>query len=135
VSFNDHEGSTKSYKFTREHEVELTSVDFVPLRKEIAAEQGVAGGLTSVTMHDGSIVRFRKTDDAYDATDRNAAYSHVKTCIDKGEIATGLLFLDENAAPDMHGLNKTVAGPLVDVPYAELCPGSKALDELMAEYR
>src|SRR5579862_5991117 len=35
VSFNDHDSSTKSYKFTREHEVEIAAADFVPLRKEI----------------------------------------------------------------------------------------------------
>ena len=135
VSFNDHEGSTKSYKYTREHEVEISAADFVPLRKEISAEQGGAGGLTSVTMHDGSIIRFRKTEANYNATDRNAAYAHVKSCIDKGEVATGLLFLDEKAAPDMHGLNKTVSTPLVDVAYKDLCPGNAQLQELMGEYR
>jgi len=135
VSFNDHEGSTKSYRYTREHEVEVASMDFVPLRKEIAAESGAAGGLTSVTMHDGSIVRFRKPADDYDATDRSNAYSHVKACNDKGEVATGLLFLDEKDTSEMHTLNKTVMRPLVEVPFAELCPGSKALEELMAEYR
>jgi 2-oxoglutarate ferredoxin oxidoreductase subunit beta len=135
VSFNDHEGSTKSYKFTREHEVEVAPVDFVPLRKEISAEQGAAGGLTSVTMHDGSIVRFRKTEDGYNATDRNAAYTHVKQCIDKGEVATGLLYLEEGSAGEMHTLNKTVKTPLVNVPFAELCPGDAKLQELMGEYR
>jgi len=135
VSFNDHEGSTKSYLHTRKHEVELAPVDFVPLRKEIAAEQGAAGGLTSVAMHDGSIVRFRKPHAGYSPTDRLAAYSHVKECNSRGEIATGLLYMNEIGVPDMHGLNKTVSTPLVDLPYAELCPGSRALDELMGEYR
>ena len=74
VSFNDHDGSTKSYKWTREHEVELSSADFVPLRKEISAESGAAGGVTSVTMHDGSIVRFRKPAEGYDPTNRISAY-------------------------------------------------------------
>ncbi|MDA1080340.1 MAG: 2-oxoacid:ferredoxin oxidoreductase subunit beta [Gemmatimonadetes bacterium] len=135
VSFNDHEGSTKSYKFTREHEVELAPVDFVPLRKEISAEQKDAGGVTSVSMHDGSVVRFRKTPESYDATDRNTAYTHVKECHDRGEIATGLLYLEEGSTSEMHTLNKTVETPLVDVPYGELCPGSGALAELMGEYR
>jgi 2-oxoglutarate ferredoxin oxidoreductase subunit beta len=135
VSFNDHEGSTKSYKFTREHEVEVAPVDFVPLRKEISAEQGAAGGLTSVTMHDGSVVRFRKTEENYNATDRNAAYLHVKQCLDKGEIATGLLYLSEESEGEMHSLNKTVAQPLVDLPFADLCPGDAKLQELMGEYR
>jgi hypothetical protein len=30
---------------------------------------------------------------------------------------------------------RTVPTPLVDVPYAELCPGKGALDALMARYR
>ena len=135
VSFNDHDGSTKSYKWTREHEVELSSADFVPLRKEISAEQGGAGGVTSVTMHDGSIVRFRKPAEGYDPTNRISAYSHVKGCSEKGEVATGLLFLDEKGTGEMHTLNKTVQTPLVDLPFADLCPGDKQLQELMGEYR
>src|SRR5882762_8937513 len=65
VTFNDHEGSTKSYKFTREHEVEITEADFVPLRREIVAKDTDAA-VTSVAMHDGSVVRFRKTHEGYD---------------------------------------------------------------------
>jgi 2-oxoglutarate ferredoxin oxidoreductase subunit beta len=135
VSFNDHDGSTKSYKFTREHEIEIAAADFVPLRKEISADSGAAGDVTSVTMHDGSIVRFRKTAADYNPTDRNAAYSHVKACTDKGEIATGLLYLGESSAGEMHTLNKTVQRPLVDVPFSELCPGGKQLEELMEDFR
>ncbi len=37
VTFNDHEGSTKSYKFMREHEVQEVETDFVPPRREIRA--------------------------------------------------------------------------------------------------
>ncbi|MCX5754893.1 MAG: 2-oxoacid:ferredoxin oxidoreductase subunit beta [Gemmatimonadetes bacterium] len=135
VSFNDHEGSTKSYKYTREHEVEIAAADFVPLRKEISQEQGAAGGLTSVTMHDGSIVRFRKTAADYNPTDRGAAYTHVKHCIDKGEVATGLLFMEGGSQTEMHTLNKTVKTPLVDLAHKDLCPGNAQLQELMGEYR
>jgi 2-oxoglutarate ferredoxin oxidoreductase subunit beta len=134
VSFNDHEGSTKSYKFTREHEVDIAPVDFVPLRREITADQGAGSGVTSVTMHDGSVLRFRKTDDSYDPTDRGAAASHVRACNERGEVATGLLYVDEHGQ-EMHTLNKTVAKPLVELPFAELCPGNAPLQELMADYR
>ena len=133
VSFNDHEGSTKSYKYTREHEVEIADVDFVPLRKEITSPEK-ADGRVSVTMHDGSIVRFRETGEAYNPRDREGAYEHVRSCQARGEIATGLLFIDEKGK-DMHALNRTVAQPLSEVPYEALCPGSKALDALMEEYR
>jgi 2-oxoglutarate ferredoxin oxidoreductase subunit beta len=76
VSFNDHEGSTKSYLYTRQHELN----SFVPLRKEISAESGEAGGVPSVTMRDDSIVRFRKPHAQYSPTDLSAGYSHVKEC-------------------------------------------------------
>jgi len=85
-------------------------------------------------MHDGEVMRFRKTHDGYDATDREQAYAHVRACQKRGEVPTGLLFIDENGQ-DMHAVNHTVAQPLVDVPYEALCPGNKALAELMEEFR
>jgi 2-oxoglutarate/2-oxoacid ferredoxin oxidoreductase subunit beta len=142
VSFNDHEGSTKSYRYTREHYHEMASVDLVEVRREIrmpGAENGnghapQAGGVTAVTMHDGATVRFRQLTEGYDPTDRDGAYAHVRECQGRGEVPVGLLYIDE-AAGDMHAVNGTVERPLVEVPYEELCPGSKALAELMDEYR
>src|SRR5580693_3121840 len=58
VTFNDHEGSTKSYLYTREHLLHATETDFVPHAKEIVAEIG-QNGAVNVTMHDGSTVRFK----------------------------------------------------------------------------
>ena len=133
VSFNDHEGSTKSYKYTREHEVEISAADFVPLRREIVAPEST-DATTVVTLHDGSTVRFRKTHDGYDPTNRDAAYQHVRSCHLRGEVATGLLFLQEDGA-DMHATSRTVPTPLVDLPFESLCPGAKALDALMEEFR
>ena len=133
VTFNDHDGSTKSYKFTREHEVEISTADFVPLRREITAPE-TSEAVSVVTMHDGSVVRFRKTHDGYDPTDRSAAYAHVRACQERNEVATGLLFIDENGS-DMHAVARTVSTPLVDLPYAQLCPGNSALQALMERYR
>jgi len=135
VSFNDHESSTKSYRFTREHYNEMTAVDFVPLRREITSDSEThAHSAVTVTMHDGSIVRFRKVAEDYDPTNRDAAYAHVRALQQKGEIATGLLYV-EGGDRDMHAVSRTVDRPLVDLPYEELCPGSAALDALMEEFR
>jgi 2-oxoglutarate ferredoxin oxidoreductase subunit beta len=134
VSFNDHEGSTKSYRHTREHYQDVAPVDFVPLRKEITASSEESAGAMAVTMHDGSVLRFRKVNEDYDPTDRDAAYTYVRKLQERGEIATGLLFIDPSSA-DMHAVNNTVEGPLTEVPFAELCPGGKALEALMEEYR
>jgi 2-oxoglutarate ferredoxin oxidoreductase subunit beta len=134
VSFNDHEGSTKSYRHTREHYHDVAPVDFVPLRKEITASSEEASGAMVVTMHDGSVLRFRRVSEDYDPTDRDAAYAYVRKLQGRGEIVTGLLYLDPGGA-DMHAVNNTVEGPLTEVPYGELCPGSAALEALMEEYR
>ena len=133
VTFNDHDGSTKSYKFTREHEVEISTADFVPLRREITAPV-TNEAVSVVTMHDGSVVRFRKTHEGYNPTDRAAAYAHVRACQDRREVATGLLFIDENGS-DMHAVARTVTTPLVDLTYDQLCPGNAALQSLMEKYR
>ncbi|MGH7561348.1 MAG: 2-oxoacid:ferredoxin oxidoreductase subunit beta [Gemmatimonadales bacterium] len=134
VTFNDHEGSTKSYQFTREHTHDVAPVDFVPVRHEITSPAGNGDGAMNVTMHDGSVVRFRPVGADYDPTDREAAWSHVYGLQQMGEVVTGLLFLEEGA-PDMHALNGTVDIPLVDLPFEELCPGSAALSALQEDFR
>ncbi len=132
VTFNDHEGSTKSYLHTREHFFELSPVDFVPLRNEITATSPPGSG-TTVKMHDGSLVRFRKVADDYDPADRDAAYTHVRAVQERGEIPTGLLYVDEST-PDLHTTENTVEEALNDLPFHQLCPGSAALDELQREW-
>ncbi len=133
VSFNDHEGSTKSYAFTREHEVEAVHADFVPIGREITVGDDQPA-VRVVTMHDGATVRLRATTPDYDPTNRESAYAHVRACQARHEIATGLLFLDETGQ-DMHDQLHTVDTPLVDLPFEQLCPGAKALDALMSRYR
>jgi 2-oxoglutarate/2-oxoacid ferredoxin oxidoreductase subunit beta len=85
-------------------------------------------------MHDGSTVRFRKIDEGHDPTNRDAAYALVRRIQAAGEVPTGLFYVG-NDAPEMHELNRTVATPLVELPYERLCPGAAALEGLMEEYR
>ncbi len=132
VTFNDHKGSTKSYAHTRFHMHEVVETDFVPLRSEITTDYE-QGATQSVTMHDGSLVRFRKVAGDYDPTDRGAVLEHLRASRNKGEVATGLLYLEESGE-DMHAFENTVARPLVDVPFEELCPGSATLDALQKEW-
>jgi 2-oxoglutarate ferredoxin oxidoreductase subunit beta len=133
VTFNDHEGSTKAYRFTRERNVQVTQTDFVPLRREIGAEYA-EGATKNVTMHDGSVVRFTKVAPDYDPRDRQAVHTYLQGRQKKGEVATGLLYIDDQAA-EMHELNNTTDTPLAQMPYDRLCPGSAALDALMEDFR
>jgi len=131
VTFNDHEGSTKSYAYTRQHLLHATESDFVPDAREIVAEIAPAG-VTNVTMHDGSVLRFTRVPEDYDVTDRQKAFDYLNQ--HPNDVVTGVLFTDENV-PDLHELSRTPQTALVDVPYEKLCPGAQALEQLMTEFR
>jgi len=133
VTFNDHEGSTKSYLHTRKHQQPVTHADFVPPASEITAQIG-KNGETIIQMHDGSLVRFSAIPEGYDPTDRAKVFHYLQEHQAKGVIPTGLLYLDESV-PDMHEMNNTSETPLVKVPYEKLCPGSKELEKLMDDFR
>jgi 2-oxoglutarate ferredoxin oxidoreductase subunit beta len=133
VTFNDHEGSTKSYSYTREHIQEVVHTDLVLPRAEIAVTYE-EGEVVPVTLHDGGVVRLRKVASDYQPTDRDAVYSYVRQRQAAGEVATGLLYLEEGTA-DMMDDENVVDSPLVELPYEQLCPGSAALDKLMDSYR
>ncbi len=133
VTFNDHEGSTKSYLYTRRHELKATESDFVPPAKEILAQIG-QNGAVNVTMHDGSMVRFKGVPPNYDPTDRGKVVDYLEQHQGRGEVVTGLLFLDESA-PDLHEMSQTTDVALTKVPYSKLCPGSAALELLQEDFR
>ncbi|MDE2774178.1 MAG: 2-oxoacid:ferredoxin oxidoreductase subunit beta [Gemmatimonadota bacterium] len=130
VTFNDHEGSTKSYTFIRKSRQEAAG--FVPYQAEIATQYG-AGSVQPITMHDGTVLYLRKIDEDYDPTDRAGAFSYVSERQAKGEIVTGLLHIKQDGG-DMHDRERTVATPLRDLSFDELCPGTAGLDRLMDEY-
>lgn len=131
VQFNDHEGSTKSYQFTREHEIHAT--DYIPPRDEILATIP-KDDVISVTMHSGTPMRFRVLSDDYDPADRSAVMAYLDERRREHEIVTGLLYASEGTS-DIHELNHTPESSLVSIPYARLCPGSEALLELQESFR
>ena len=133
VTFNDHEGSTKSYAFTREHYIEAVHTDLIAPMQEITAEYA-EGEALPVTMHDGTKIRLRKVDRQYNPIDRPAAYEHIQRKLAEREFLTGLLYV-EPAETDFHDLNDTPDAPLNSVPYEKLTPGSKGLQKILARYR
>ena len=133
VTFNDHEGSTKSYAHTREHFHHVIDADFVPPADEIVAAYN-EGEAMPVELHDGSKIIFRKVNKEYDPTSRAAAFSFLRDSVNAGEIITGLLYIDEEAG-DMHDLSGSVVTPLSKLPYESLNPGSDTLAKVMDRYR
>ena len=132
-TFNDHEGSTKSYQYTREHYDAAVNADFVPFQKEVSAEYS-QGDVLPVVLHDGSRILLRKLDASYDPADRGAATAAIQERLKKGEFLTGLLYLD-TGGKEFHEVNETPAIPLNQIPHGRLSPGSAALAKVLARYR
>jgi len=133
VTFNDHEGSTKSYAHTREKNVEVVQADFVLPTSAITTAYE-PGSVSSVTLHDGSVVRLRKVDEDYNPIDRDTAYSYIRERQTAGEIVTGLLYLSPDSS-DVHEQNNTVPTPLAQLGHDQLCPGSAELEKLQRGFR
>ncbi|MFO1100673.1 MAG: 2-oxoacid:ferredoxin oxidoreductase subunit beta [Xanthobacteraceae bacterium] len=133
VAFNNHPGSTKSYDYVRAHNEAVNRLDFVSPRSPIAVNYA-PGSVELVEQHDGSVIALRKLDNEYDVNDRLAAMNFLEVHADKGEIVTGLLYL--NPAPeDLHDHAHTVAAPLNSLTEQDLCPGSDALAKVNASLR
>jgi 2-oxoglutarate ferredoxin oxidoreductase subunit beta len=133
VAFNNHTGSTKSYDYVREHNDAVNRLDFMPKRAPISAEYR-PGSVIEITQHDGSRLRLRKLHDGYDPGDRLAALNHIQAHQVRGEIVTGLLFIDPQA-DDLHANLNTVDKPLNQLGSAELCPGAAMLERINASLR
>jgi 2-oxoglutarate ferredoxin oxidoreductase subunit beta len=133
VTFNDHEGSTRSYAYTREHYEEVVQADFVPHASEIRVDYA-AGEAVSVELFDGGAVVLRKIDAKYDPTDRGVALARIQERSAAGEHLTGLLYI-ETGQKELHEMNATPDEPLNQMPYARLNPGAAQLSKLLARYR
>jgi 2-oxoglutarate ferredoxin oxidoreductase subunit beta len=132
VTFNNHQGSTKSYAHVRAHN-DAMPVDFVPMRAEITASYD-AGTTHEVCMHDGSVVRLHKADEEYDIEDRHAALKAIADHAEKGRILTGLLYINRDSE-ELHDVLGTARRPLNAISEKELCPGSRFLDSINAGLR
>jgi 2-oxoglutarate ferredoxin oxidoreductase subunit beta len=133
VAFNNHNGSTKSYEYIREHSGQVVLADYQQHPQEIVADYP-PGTSEDVPMPDGSVLRLSKIDETYDPHDRVAALSYVQHRQAQGEVVTGLLYVDPDAA-DCHEVLDTVNRPLNDLATADLCPGGDTLQGINESFR
>jgi len=133
VTFNDHEGSTKSYAHTRQFYHHVIDIDYIPPAEEIKAAYA-EGEAMPITLHDGSRIVLRKVDEKYDLSSRAAAFKYLRESFNAGEITTGLLYLDESRQ-EMNVLMGSIDTPLSKLPLGGLHPGAKELKKLQNRYR
>jgi len=133
VTFNDHEGSTKSYKYMKDHDEPLHEMDFVPAFQDINVDYD-PGTTMNVTMHDGSQLRLRKLEEDYDPTDKIGAIKRMMEAHAKNEVLTGVLYLDTQSPSFIEMLN-VIDEPLATLPQSVVRPGREVLDEVMEQLR
>jgi len=133
VTFNDHEGSTKSYAYVKEHDEVAGDVSFVPYFDEINVEYD-AGTTTAVTLHDGSHLYLKKVAEDYNPTDRLAAMSLLAETARRGEFATGILYVEPDKQDFVSQLN-IIDEPLATLPLSKVRPGPEVLEQLMESLR
>jgi len=133
VTFNDHEGSTKSYAYAKDHDEPLGEVSFVPYFEEIAIDYE-PGTTTEVQMHDGSRLYLKKVADDYDPTDKLAALRLLHETARRGEFATGIIYIEPDK-DDFTTMLNLVDEPLATLPLEAVRPGPEVLDEIMESLR
>ena len=132
VTFNDHEGSTKSYAYVKDHDEPLHDMSFVPAYEDISVEIE-EGEVREVTLHDGSKLVLKKLGREYDPTDKLRA---IQTLHEAGEdhVVTGLLYVD-TSRPTFVDLLNLMDEPLATLPEARVRPPREALEAVMEELR
>jgi len=133
VTFNDHEGSTKSYSYVKEHDEPLSEVGFVPYFEDISVEYQ-EGTTTSVTLHNGSKVLLTKMAEDYYPTDKSRALQMMYETASRNEYATGILYVEPNK-PDFIDMLGIVDEPLAFLDQSRTQPGKAVLDQIMESFR
>jgi 2-oxoglutarate ferredoxin oxidoreductase subunit beta len=133
VTFNDHEGSTKSYSYLKEHDEPLQDLLFVPAFEDISVEYD-PGSTIDVTLHDGSRLRLTKIEEGYDPRDRAIAVSRLMKATEEGALLTGVVYLDAKAQDFLAALG-TVDSPLASLPEDRVRPPRSALDAIVDSLR
>ncbi len=129
VTFNDHEGSTKSYSYVKDHDEPLGEISFVPYFDDIVVDYE-PGTTQEVKMHDGSKLYLKKVGQDYDPTDKVAAQRVLQETNRRGEFATGLLYIEPDR-PDFLALLNIVDEPLASLATDRVRPSRDVLARIM----
>jgi len=130
VTFNDHEGSTKSYKFMQEHDEPINELGFVSSFDDIEVDYD-PGTTLDVRLHDGSSLRLRKILENYDPKNKVEAVKTLMEAHENGEVLTGVFYVNTEK-PTFIDLLNLVDQPLGSLPESVIRPSKETLDKVMA---
>ncbi|MCB9137859.1 MAG: 2-oxoacid:ferredoxin oxidoreductase subunit beta [Caldilineaceae bacterium] len=129
VTFNNHETSTKSYGWGKEHEMPLHELNFIPSYEEIEIDD--YDDELEVQMHDGSWIVLKQLERDYDPTNKMLAYETLAKAREEQQLLTGLFYVDESR-PDMNEMLHTVDVPLTSLGDDMLRPPREELEKILA---
>jgi 2-oxoglutarate ferredoxin oxidoreductase subunit beta len=129
VTFNDHEGSTKSYAYMKDHDEPVHELSFVPAFEEISVDYD-PGSTVEVRMHDGSRLQLRKLEEGYDPRVKAGAIARILDSQTRDEVLTGVLYLNTEA-PNFFDMLGMTEQPLATLPAEVVRPPKRVLDEVM----
>ncbi len=132
VSFNNADESMHSYTWGRDHKAPLQDISFIPARDEIMIEDFEEGTVQDITMHDGSKVRLKKLEQAYDPTDRMSAVQVIEESRANKQLLTGLIYVDPSR-PSLTDMLKLTKTPLNRLSAKYMRPAKETLEEINAE--
>jgi 2-oxoglutarate/2-oxoacid ferredoxin oxidoreductase subunit beta len=131
VTFNNHEGSTKSYRWSKDHEEPIQEIGFIPYFEDVSIEQ-TPGEIQDVELDDGSHLKLKALRADYDPTDKMKALTLLNEAKEKGEFLTGLMYVNPTA-PDFISQLNLVDEPLATLPLERTRPPKSALDKIMQD--
>src|SRR5262249_49328889 len=129
VTFNDHEGSTKSYAYVKDHDDPVEEVSFVPFFEDISVDYE-PGTTQEARRRAGSGLYLKKLEESCARTTRPAARRRPPETARRGEFATGLIYIEPDR-DDFLTLLNVVDEPLATLPLDRVRPGKEALEEIM----
>lgn len=134
ITFNNHDGSTKSYNYVKEHDVVLQELGFIQPQQEVAVDYE-EGTTEVVELHDGSKLKLKKVDPRlHNLKDRYAAMKVLSESREKGEILTGLFYIDESKKTLIDTMNMPDQ-PLSSLTEQDLRPKVETLKKIMADFK
>ncbi len=133
VTFNNHEGSTKSYKRLKDSEELLHEIGFIPFFEPISVEYPAGEGKI-VRLHDGSHLTLSKLEKEYEPTDKAQALNRIHEANSKGEVLTGLFYINTDK-PDFTDLLEMHDEPLATLPPELIRPSRESLAEIMNDLK
>jgi 2-oxoglutarate/2-oxoacid ferredoxin oxidoreductase subunit beta len=130
VTFNNHEGSTKSLKYVKTHLDPIHDLDFIPPYEYIEADYD-EGTDHEVELHDGSRIILHKLSKDYDPTNKAMAVQAIHAAIAEGKFLTGLIYYNPNRKDFATELDLCDV-PLAELTEADLRPPLEALEQINA---